>query len=285
MKTRFLIFLAAMLLGSASAFAQSGNNEPLNGDVNEDGTVDVADIAAIIKIMKDGGGTSEETAYYWVGTTQPTASNISSLTPKYSSLSDMNGKTLSVSAGQTVYLVCKTGSLSETSRKKGNLVMPDQSRTKFNKDIDTTTISGHSIYHSDAAGTAQTFTFDFDEELQTVYYTYIGPDASFKIVDEDGNLKPNAATNIESMPGVKTSTTLPKSLNDSYPIGTEIKGAEIGNDYVYIIGLASLFNKTTYLVAPTGSPIMMDDLGTFTKDSNIYKVLSTRGPVSTVIVQ
>ena len=394
MKTRFLIFLAAMLLGSASAFAQSGNNEPLKGDVNEDGTVDVADIAAIIKIMKDGGGTSEETAYYWVGTTQPTASNISSLTPKYSSLSDMNGKTLSVSAGQTVYLVCKTGSLSETSRKKGNLVMPDQSRTKFNKDIDTTTISGHSIYHSDAAGTAQTFTFDFDEELQTVYYwyvgpttpttvdianiktseteigwhkiegnptsihiggvsnstkvnwvvliptkfnitkvsngddvtdaytvsttiidgveyrkwvqiqptkqfdydmiqqtqnqqyyTYIGPDASFKIVDEDGNLKPNAATNIESMPGVKTSTTLPKSLNDSYPIGTEIKGAEIGNDYVYIIGLASLFNKTTYLVAPTGSPIMMDDLGTFTKDSNIYKVLSTRGPVSTVIVQ
>lgn len=65
MKTRFLIFLAAMLLGSASAFAQSGNNEPMKGDVNGDGKVDVADITAVIKIMKDGGGTSEETKQYW----------------------------------------------------------------------------------------------------------------------------------------------------------------------------------------------------------------------------
>jgi len=64
MKTRFLMLLAALLLGSASAFAQSGNNEPLKGDVNGDGKVDVADITAVIKIMKDGGGTSEETTYY-----------------------------------------------------------------------------------------------------------------------------------------------------------------------------------------------------------------------------
>ena len=74
MKTRFLMLLAALLLGSASAFAQSGNNEPLKGDVNGDGKVDVADITAVIKIMKDGGGTSEETkCYYYVGTEKPTS--------------------------------------------------------------------------------------------------------------------------------------------------------------------------------------------------------------------
>lgn len=52
-------------------FAQS-NSEPMKGDVNGDGKVDVADIAAIIKIMKDGGGTAGEIKYYWyVGTIIP----------------------------------------------------------------------------------------------------------------------------------------------------------------------------------------------------------------------
>ncbi len=56
------------------AFAQSGNNGTLKGDVKGDGVVDVADINAIIQIMKDGGGTGEETKYYWyVGQTQPTS--------------------------------------------------------------------------------------------------------------------------------------------------------------------------------------------------------------------
>jgi len=73
MKTKFFFLLAAVLL-YASAFAQSGNNEPLKGDVNGDGTVDVADIAAIIEIMKNGGGTGEQTTYYWyVGQTNPSS--------------------------------------------------------------------------------------------------------------------------------------------------------------------------------------------------------------------
>ena len=50
---KFFMLLAAVLLGSVSAMAQSGNNDPLKGDVNEDGTVDVADIAAIIAIIKN----------------------------------------------------------------------------------------------------------------------------------------------------------------------------------------------------------------------------------------
>ena len=79
MRTKLLIMLAAMLL-SASAFAQSENNEPLKGDVNGDGKVDVADINEIIKIMKEAGGTAEPNTYYWyVGQTDP--STMTSISP------------------------------------------------------------------------------------------------------------------------------------------------------------------------------------------------------------
>lgn len=99
----FMVLAAMMLLVSTSASAQNvQQNEvndtaalaakakaenqaapkktesqtPLKGDVNEDGKVDVADIAAVIKIMKDSGGTSEETKYYFsVGTTPITKDN------------------------------------------------------------------------------------------------------------------------------------------------------------------------------------------------------------------
>ena len=79
MKKNLLVSITAMLLMCVSAFAQSGET-PLKGDVNEDGTVDVADINAIIKIMKDAGGTSGETVYYWyTGTTLPDSTNINSI--------------------------------------------------------------------------------------------------------------------------------------------------------------------------------------------------------------
>ena len=89
MRTKFFMLLAAVLL-SASAFAQSENTTPLKGDVNNDGTVDVADINAVIEIMKNGGGTGEETKYYWyIGQTKPT--DLSSdptvtIVPDYSSI-------------------------------------------------------------------------------------------------------------------------------------------------------------------------------------------------------
>lgn len=68
---KLIMLLAAVLLSSVSAFAQSGNNNPLKGDVNEDGTVDVADIAALIAIIKNNA--QAQTTYYWyVGVTQPT---------------------------------------------------------------------------------------------------------------------------------------------------------------------------------------------------------------------
>ena len=74
MKTKKYLLMAAMLLTSVCMFAQSNNNEPLKGDVNEDGKVDVADIVAIVEIIQNGGGTSGETTYYWyAGQTEPTS--------------------------------------------------------------------------------------------------------------------------------------------------------------------------------------------------------------------
>ena len=64
MKTKFFMLLAAMLLGITSAFAQNENNELLLGDVNGDGVVDGADITAVIKIMKDGGGVATASSNY-----------------------------------------------------------------------------------------------------------------------------------------------------------------------------------------------------------------------------
>ena len=62
MKKKLLLSITAMLLMCLNAFAQSGT---LKGDVNDDGKVDVADINAIIKIMKENGGTNEETMGKW----------------------------------------------------------------------------------------------------------------------------------------------------------------------------------------------------------------------------
>ena len=62
MKQKLFMLLAVILLGSASAFAQSGSDTPIKGDVNGDGVVDIADIVAVIDIIKNNQG---PTTYYW----------------------------------------------------------------------------------------------------------------------------------------------------------------------------------------------------------------------------
>ena len=75
MKQKLLMMLAALMLMGTSAMAQS---ETLKGDVNGDGAVDVADIAAVIQIMKDNGDI--ETKYYWyVGQEAVTADNYTTI--------------------------------------------------------------------------------------------------------------------------------------------------------------------------------------------------------------
>ena len=77
MKQKIFMLLAAVLLSSASMFAQS--NEPLKGDVNGDGVVDVADVVAVIDIIAKSQNDSETTYYWYVGQTDP--STMSSISP------------------------------------------------------------------------------------------------------------------------------------------------------------------------------------------------------------
>lgn len=76
MKRIYLFVLSAlMMLMSTSAMAQS---ETVKGDVNGDGVVDVADIAAVIKIMTNNGDIQKK--YYWyVGQTNP--ASMTSISP------------------------------------------------------------------------------------------------------------------------------------------------------------------------------------------------------------
>ena len=83
MKTKiFALFAAMMLLVGTTAMAQSDNTSTtetsLKGDVNNDGIVDVADIAAVIAVMHEQGTVG--TPYYWyAGWTEPTAENIAEI--------------------------------------------------------------------------------------------------------------------------------------------------------------------------------------------------------------
>ena len=119
----------------------------------------------------------------------------------------------------------------------------------------------------------------------TTYYTYIGTDSSYKLVTANGTVASNAASNISTMSGVKTSNTKPTSITSAYTSGTVIAG---NNDYVYIVAPSSAFNQSNnskYLRSQTGNDAAMDEIGTFTKDGETYKILSTRGKVSAVVVQ
>ena len=86
MKTKiFALFAAMMLLMGTTAMAQSGDTKTsktteteIKGDVNNDGVVDVADIAAVIAVMHEQG--TVETQYYWyVGQTEVTTDNYTTL--------------------------------------------------------------------------------------------------------------------------------------------------------------------------------------------------------------
>lgn len=89
MKTKFTIVLTALfLLVGICANAQVKNQTPkraesetpIKGDVNGDGRVDVADIAAIIEIMKNNGGTgTEHENNYYIGRSQKEVFTLSDL--------------------------------------------------------------------------------------------------------------------------------------------------------------------------------------------------------------
>ena len=143
MRTRIMTMLAALLLISTGAFAQSGET-PLKGDVNEDGKVDVADINAIIKIMKDAGGTAEAPTYYWyVGTTKPTSLSDASTVTSYPAEQTFTNP----STTEKCYIYVLTN-----SNKTVNMYDPADPADALLKAEDTSTISGYKITYLSADG-------------------------------------------------------------------------------------------------------------------------------------
>ena len=100
MKAKKLFLMAAMLLTSLCAFAQGENNEPLKGDVNGDGKVDVADITAIIAIIMNN--TSQTTYYWYVGPTTPSSIGTIVSSSEEIGWHNFTNGTTSLSVGQVV---------------------------------------------------------------------------------------------------------------------------------------------------------------------------------------
>lgn len=186
MKTKTFFMLAVMLLMSMGAFAQS--TEPLEGDVNNDGTVDVADIVAVIKIMKDGGGAvGEKKCYWYAGTNNGNAVTADNFTDVASQIPESEvPETGSVTAnGQYVYFVMPEYYHLES------LVDGNGSVVEFI----CTDVMGYYIYK-----TASEITGMLNYAIgQTVYYWYAGttlPDETnlASIANETLNAKPTTWT-------------------------------------------------------------------------------------------
>lgn len=135
------------MLLSVSAFAQF--NEPLKGDVNDDGIVDVADITAVIGIIKNA-----QEHYFYLGTIKPTAENykvIPGATTSFTSLDEAMGTSVSVNAGQTLYMLCPATWILGSDV---TIVNSSGQNIAFSSEIDNSTVPGYSIYKTEPWSTS-----------------------------------------------------------------------------------------------------------------------------------
>ena len=189
MKTKKLFLMAAMLLMSVCTFAQ--NNTSLKGDVNEDGKVDVGDIVAVINVMKNG-----EVGYFYLGTQKPTAANYTSLPgviSTYTSIDETIGSNATAAVGETIYLLCPTSWMIGK-----NVALEDNSAVTidFLSEKDDITISGYTIYKTNALNTSATVT------LIQIYKWHIGTTISSKTTWSESEFNQTATQPITSFTAV-----------------------------------------------------------------------------------
>jgi len=215
---KLFMLLAAMLLGSASAMAQSGNSEPLKGDVNEDGTVDVADITAVIKIMKDGGGTGEETKYYWYYGSNPSDSYINE-----DNFKTIPGITQVTSYPQVVsfrtgdeeehiYIVAKADKEVSVEVPDGiTMFIYDSSKDQYVYNNHGANVDGYSIYRSLSPLTCEVEVYIEGSSDGSPCLWYCGGNKSESYINKD---------NYNTIEGITQVSTYPEStilkLNDEY---------------------------------------------------------------------
>ena len=222
MKRLFMTF-AAMLLMSVSAFAQS---TPISKcDVNGDGIVNVADITAIIGTIK-----SIQRAFY-LGTIEPTAENYKSLSTTRTSIEDAVGTTISVDAGQTVYMLCPTSWMDKWT----NAFIEDNSGEVFyfSDDVDVTTIPEYSIYKTQTLYETSIMTLKIQH--QNNYYVGLTNPSKTKWTLSDMNCY--SATGITSFtaPAVTDNNTVNVMIVPTSIWGTPTSmkvGGEIRNPWI-----------------------------------------------------
>lgn len=250
MKTKFFMLLAAVLL-SASAFAQSGNNGTLKGDVNGDGVVDVADINAVIEIMKNGGGTGEETKYYWYAgqvqpqdmSSNPTVDDTNFTVNKWHTLGTATtiGKTITGgTSGNDWYVAVPTSiNLKPTA---GDLSTPNTSWDN----LGTITVNGisYTIWRTNSTGGRQAVYMAGTGE-ETKYYFYVGTEKPTSL---------SQASVVESYLAEQTYT------NNS--------GAKS-----HIFVLTTSDKNVTFINLATGNPIDQNEVDTTTISG--YKIFET----------
>lgn len=114
-------------------------------DVNGDGKINMTDVMFSIWKINKGKYPDEEVCFY-LGATEPTAKNYLSLpdvVTSYTSIDEALETTSSVSAGETIYMICPTNWM-----RGREVYLKDENGKKnyFSDEIDSVTISKHSIY-------------------------------------------------------------------------------------------------------------------------------------------
>lgn len=149
MKVKIFALVAAffMLMGG-SAWAQSD----VKGDVNKDGVVNEQDIAAILAIMAKNNGVAEKTKYYWyVGQTEPTSSNYTTLATQVTSYPETYDYTVE-KRGYIYILLSNSKTLSR--------IIDTSNGFDINYSETTSPVSGYKLYKTPgvAAGCPLRFT-------------------------------------------------------------------------------------------------------------------------------
>ena len=264
MKTKFFtLFAAFVLLFSANASAQT------NGDVNGDGKVDEQDIAAILEIMAEAGGVKEQTKYYWyVGQTEPTAENYTTLAES-SSTNYTNKNYTTEKFGKVYILVPNIVKSIKVKEVNANVYWEDAAMSVTNP------ISGYNLYTTNApkGGSAPLVIEYYYNE--TTYYWYVGN--GDEIVKNDpvaADIDWSKAQQITSFEALGYSAN-----------GTKITMNKTGENNVYILCPKSWSNKWQFwnvdntIDLTTGFSTFSEllEIPSFTKDGVEYDLWMGEG--------
>ena len=153
MKIKIFALMATMLLlMGTTAIAQSNNTQKettersTKGDVNGDGVVDVADIAAVIAVMHEQG-TIKQKYYWYVGQTAVTVDNYTTLAE--SSSSKYTTKNYTTEKFGKVYILVPNIVTSIKIKDVNANAYVSESAYKIDSTIN---ISGYNVYVTSAFG-------------------------------------------------------------------------------------------------------------------------------------